>query len=164
MTASIPVDIIRGWITDLQTILKGAAQESRSHADVWINKGMRHGLDQIQGRLNTWLRHQENMKTLSLSDHKFLITKDVNLSDGRYRKLEWYEGNFFLVLAWQHGKNEETGELMLEIEDTGDLSKTYLAYQGSLSYDDLAVLAREGGMGSIRNEGNRQEWVEKVWT
>ena len=49
---------------------------------------------------------------------------------------------------------------MLEIEDTGDLSKTYLVYRGGSSFDDLAALAREGGMEAIRNEENRRGWVE----
>lgn len=53
---------------------------------------------------------------------------------------------------------------MLEIQQVEDLSKAYLVYQGALSYDDLAALAREGGIEAIRNEGDRREWVEKVWT
>jgi len=87
MTVSIPVSLVQGWITELQAILKEAAQELKPQADHWINKGMRHGLDQITSRLDTWLRHQENVETLTRSGKKFLITKDVDLSDGRYRKL-----------------------------------------------------------------------------
>jgi len=56
---------------------------------------------------------------------------------------------------------EEFGELMLEIQQVRDLSKTYLVYQGGSSYDELAGLARESGMDAIRNERNRREWVEK---
>jgi hypothetical protein len=124
---------------------------------------MRHGLDQIGHRIETWLRHRDNIETLVHSGKPFLITKDVTLSRGRYRKLEWYEGIFFLVLAWRFGINDERGELMLEIHDTGDLSKTYLVYEGCLTFDDLAALGRESGMEAIRNEGNRQDWAEKVW-
>ena len=164
MNTSIPVNIVEGWITELQAILKGAAQESKTQPDFLINKGMRHGVAQIGARLTTWLRHQENIQSLSRSGEKFLVTKDIDLSDGRYRKLEWYENNLFLTLAWRHGMNAEKGELMLEIQDTRDLSKTFLVYQGGLSYDELAGLARESGMKAIRNEGNRREWVEKVWT
>jgi len=45
-----------------------------------------------------------------------------------------------------------------------DLSTEYLVYTGNSSFDELAALAREGGMEAVRNEGNRQESVEKVWT
>jgi len=78
--------------------------------------------------------------------------------------LEWYQGDLFVVLAWRHAKDAETGELMLEIEDSRDLSKTFLVYRGGSSFDDLAGLAREGGLDPVRNERNRREWVEKVWT
>jgi len=164
MTESIPVSIIEDWITELQAILKGTAQEAETQPDFWINKGMRHGIAQISGKIATWLRHKENKDSLTRSRKKFLIVKDVNLSDGRYRKLEWYESGVFLVLAWRHGMNEEKGELMLEIQQVRDLSKTYLVYRGSLSYDDLAGLAQVGGLDPVKNEGNRREWVEKVWT
>lgn len=90
MSASIPVDIIKGWVTELQTTLKVARHEPKTQSDHWINQGMRHGLDQIEHKVTTWLRHQEKIETLALSGKKFLIAKDVNLSDGRYRKLEWY--------------------------------------------------------------------------
>jgi hypothetical protein len=63
------------------------------------------------------------MEALNRSGKKFLITKDIDLSDGRYRKLEWYEGDQFIVLAWRHGMHE-CGELMLEIQNTRDISKT----------------------------------------
>jgi hypothetical protein len=164
MTESIPVSIIEDWITELQAILKGTAQEAETRPDFWINKGMRHGIAQIGGKIATWLRHRESIQALARSGQRLLITKDIDLSDGRYRKLEWYQGDLFVVLAWRHGKNEEMGELMLEIQETRDLSKTYLVYQGGSSYDELAGLAREGGMEAVRNEGNQQEWVEKVWT
>ncbi len=87
----------------------------------------------------------------------------MNLSDGRHRKLEWCEDDLFVTLAWRHGMREETGELILEVQDTTDLSKTYLVYEGNLSFEDLAGLARVGGLDSIKTEGDRREWVEKVW-
>ena len=90
MTESIPVSLVEGWITELQSDLKKACHEAKNHADHWINKGMRHGLDQIQRKITTWLCHQENMDILRRSGKQLLKTKDVNLSDGRYRKLEWY--------------------------------------------------------------------------
>lgn len=162
MTESIPVSVVEGWINELQSILK--AEVAQTVKDLTLNQGMRHGLDQIQHRITTWLSHQENVQALKRSGGKFLITKDIDLSDGRYRKLEWYEGDLFVVLAWRHAKDATTGELMLELQDSRDLSKTYLVYEGSSSFDELAALARVGGLGSIRNEGHQGEWVEKVWT
>lgn len=161
MIETIPVSIIEGWITELQSILKAEIREGKT--DLTLNQGMRHGIDQIQHRITTWLTHQENVHALKRSGQTFLITKDVNLSRGRYRKLEWYQDNLFLVLAWLHAKDAPTGELLLEIEQVQDLSTEYLVYQGGSSFDELAALAREGGMEAIRNEGNRQDWVEKVW-
>ncbi|MBI5251784.1 MAG: hypothetical protein HY912_20010 [Desulfomonile tiedjei] len=163
MTESIPISVVKGWITDLQSALKQESQESKTQPDFWIDKGVRHGLDQIGHRVTTWLRHQDNRETLLQSGKRFLVTKDVNLSSGRYRKLEWYEGDEFIVLAWRHAKDAEEGELMMEIQKVRDLSKTYLVYTGSSSYEDLVGLAREAGMESIRDEGNLSEWAEKVW-
>lgn len=153
MSQSIPVDIVESWITKIQSILKGAAQESKTQPDFWINKGMSHGIAQIESKLTTWLRHKENKNRLSSFGKKFLITKDVNLSDGRYRKLEWYQGDEFIVLAWRHGMREERGELMLEVQATKDLSKTFLVYQGNSSFDDLAALARERRDGGYTERG-----------
>jgi len=154
MTEYIQVSIVQGWITRLQDLLKAEIDEGKTDIDFKVNLGMRHGLDQVTSRLDTWLGHQKYGQTLRRLGRDFLMVRRVNLSDGRYRKLEWYQGDFFLVLAWRHGKNEETG----------DLSKTYLVYQGGSSYDDLARLARVGGMEAVRKEGNQQEWMEKVWT
>ncbi|MGO9572226.1 MAG: hypothetical protein ACLP5H_32310 [Desulfomonilaceae bacterium] len=53
--------------------------------------------------------------------------------------------------------------MSLEIENTNNLSKTFLVYQAGSSFDDLAELARKGGLDSVRNEANLQEWVEEVW-
>ena len=162
MTESIPVNLLERWISELQSILK--AEIPKGKADLTLNQGMRHGLDQIQSRLNTWLRHQENIQALNRSGEKFLITKDVDLSDGRYRKLEWYQDNLFVVLAWRHGKHEETGELMLEIQDTGTCPRRTSCIRAVHPLMIWLDLAREGGLEALRNEGNRQEWVEKVWT
>jgi hypothetical protein len=163
VTASIPVNLVEIWITELQDILKATSQDAETPAELWVNIGMRDGISQIGGKLTTWLRHQQNMETLNRSGKHLLITKDVNLSDGRYRKLEWYQGNHFVVVAWLHGMDEEFGELMLDIQQVEDLSKTFLVYRGSFGFEDLAELARVVGLDSIRNEGNRRQWVEKVW-
>src|SRR5271157_4283287 len=145
MTESIPVSLIEKWITDLKAILKRAAQDAKTGPDLSVNQGMRHALDQIQHRLTTWRRHQKYVQTLNRLGRKFLMVRRVNLSEGHYRKLQWYEGNQFLTLAWRHGAREERGELMLELQHVEDLSTIYLVYGGNLSFDDLAGLAREGG-------------------
>jgi hypothetical protein len=164
MTESIPIGLVEGWIHDLTSILKSEVLEAKTGTDFSINQGMRHGIAQIQSRLNTWRRHKKYVETLKRLGRKFLIVRRVNLSDGRYRKLEWYEGDQFITLAWRHAQNAETGELMLEFQDVQHLSTKYLAYEGDLPFDDLAGLARQGGLDSVKNEGNRREWVEKVWT
>lgn len=164
MTESIPVSIVQDWITRLQDLLKAEIHEGKTDIDFKVNLGMRHGLDQVTSRLDTWLRHQKYGQTLRRSGRDFLMVRRVNLSDGRYRKLEWYQGNQFIVLAWRHARNAAEGELMLEMEDARDLSKTYLVYRGALSYDELVGLVRDGGVKAVRHEGNRQDWVEKVWT
>ena len=163
MTESIPINRVEGWIHDLTSILKKASVESKTDVDHFVNKGVRHGIAQIQSRLSTWRRHQKYVETLNRSGRKFLMVRRVNLSGGRYRKLEWYEGDQFITLAWRHGMNEEVGELMLELQHVQEMSTTYLVYKGSSSFDDLVGLARKGGIDSIKNEETQGEWVEKVW-
>ena len=158
MTESIPVSLVEGWINDLQSILKQESQETVTQTDHWINQGMRQGFRQIESRLKTWCRHQKYAETLSRLGRKFLMVRRVNLSDGRYRKLEWYQDDHFVTLAWRHAKDAETGELMLEMQDVQLLSTTYLVYKGKLSYDDLALLARKGGLDSIKNEEDWRKW------
>ena len=49
---------------------------------------------------------------------------------------------------------------MLELQHVQELSNTYLVYEGSLTFDALAGLARQGGLKAIKTEENRGEWVE----
>ncbi|MGO9116637.1 MAG: hypothetical protein ACLQPD_03395 [Desulfomonilaceae bacterium] len=86
------------------------------------------------------------------------MARRVNLSGGRYRKLEWYERNYFITLVWRHAKDAARGELMLELQDTMDLSKTFLVYKGNLTFNDVAALARKGGLNSIKNEDDWRKW------
>ena len=158
MTESIPISRVEGWIHDLTSILKADVREAKTGKDFSINQGMRHGLDQIQSRLNTWRRHQKYVETLNRSGRKFLMVRRVNLSDGRYRKLEWYEGDLFITLAWRHAQGAEKGELMLEMQHVQELSTTYLVYEGSSSFDELVALARKGGLDSIKNEEDWRKW------
>ncbi len=162
MIETIPVSVIEGWLNELQSILKTEVREGKTGTDFKINQGMRHGIAQIQSRLNTWRRHQQYAETLNRSGRKFLMVRRVNLSEGRYRKLEWYEGNQFITLAWRHARGAENGELMLELQHVQELSTTYLVYEGNLAFDDLVGLARVGGLDAIRNEENHGEWVGPV--
>src|SRR5271157_5416733 len=163
MTESIPISRVEGWIHDLTSILKADVREAKTGTDFSINQGMRHGLDQIQSRLNTWRSHQKYVENLNRSGRKFLVVRRVNLSDGRYRKLEWYENDLFITLAWRHAQGAERGELMLEMQHVHELSTTYLVYEGGSSFDELLRLARKGGLDSIENEQIQREWAEKVW-
>jgi len=163
MPECVPANLLEKWMDDLQSILKEDAWKRGTHTDYLINKGMRHGLDQIRHKTRTWLRHQEKLQRLNRLKRKFLAVRRVNLSDGRYRKLEWYENDLFLTLAWRHDKGAERGELMLELQDTEVLSTTYLVYEGGSSFDDLALMARKGGLDAVRNVENQGEWIEKVW-
>ena len=160
MTEFVPVSLVIGWIHELTSILKADVRGAKTGKDRAVNQGMRHGIAQIQSRLNTWRRHQKYVETLNRLGRKFLMARKVNLSDGRYRKLEWYEGDLFLTLAWRHAQGAERGELMLEMQHVQELSTEYLVYEGSSSFDDLALLARKGGLDSIKNENNQREWVE----
>ncbi len=158
MTESIPIRRVEGWIHDLTSILKSDIREAKTGKDFSINQGMRHGLDQIQSRLNTWRRHQKYVQTLKRLKRKFLMVRRVNLSDGRYRKLQWYEGDLYITLAWRHAQGAEKGELMLEMQHVQELSTKYLVYEGSSSFDELVELARKGGLDSIKNEEDWRKW------
>ncbi len=164
MTESIPISRVEGWIHDLTSILKADFRGAKTAKDFSINQGMRHGIAQIQSRLNTWRRHQKYVQTLNRLGRQFLMVRRVNLSDGRFRKLEWYENDLFLTLAWQHAQGAERGELMLEMQHVQELSTTYLVYEGDLSFDELVGLARKGGLDSIKTEEDRGEWVNQTWT
>ena len=153
MPESIPVSLVEGWINDLQSILKQESQEAETPSDFLINKGMRHGIAQIRGNITTWRRHQKYVETLNRLGRKFLMVRRVNLSDGRYRKLEWYQDDHFVTLAWRHAQGAEKGELMLELQHIHLLSPTtYLVYKGKLSFDEMVALAREGGLDAVKNE------------
>src|SRR5271157_2292377 len=158
MVESIPLSLVEKWIHDLTSILKADVREAKTGKDFSINQGMRHGLDQIQSRLNTWRRHQKYVETLNRSGRKFLMVRRVNLSDERYRKLEWYENDLFITLAWRHAQGAERGELMLEMQNVQELSTKYLVYEGSSSFDELVGLARKGGLDSIKNEEDWRKW------
>jgi hypothetical protein len=107
MTESIPVSLIQGWIEELKAAL--SADTSEGKIDRKQDHDMRFALHLIQDKIKTWLRHKENVENLNRSGKQFLITKNVNLSDGLLKRLEWYEGNQFITLAWRHGMHEEIG-------------------------------------------------------
>jgi hypothetical protein len=158
MGETVPVILLEKWMNDLTSNLKHASEESKDYADSLLYQGMRDGIGQVGCRLNTWCRHQKYAQTLNRLGRKLLIVRRVNLSEGRYRKLEWYEGDLFVTLAWRHARDAEEGDLMLEMQHVQELSKTYLVYQGRLTFDDLVVLARENGLKGVRNEGDWRDW------
>jgi hypothetical protein len=158
MGETVPVILLKTWINDLTSKLKHACEESKDYADSLLYQGMTEGIGQVGCRLDTWCRHQKCLETLNRLGIKFLMVRRVNLSDGRYRKLEWYEGDQFITLAFRHAKDADRGEIMLEIQQVQELSKTYCVYEGNLTFDDLVGLARESGLKAVRNEGDWREW------
>jgi hypothetical protein len=158
MGESVPVILLEKWINNLTSNLKHASEESKDYADSLLYQGMREGIGQVGCRLNTWRRHQKYAQTLNRLGRKFLVVRRVNLSGGRYRKLEWYEDDLFVTLAWRHARNAVRGELMLEMQHVQELTKTYLVYQGRLTFGDLVGLARESGLQAVRNERDWREW------
>jgi hypothetical protein len=162
MVDSIPVDLLEKWLQDLRSILKADARKTKNN--LLIDEGMLHGLDQVQHRITTWLEHKVNRQRLRRSRKKILVTKRVTLSRGRYRKLQWYEEDHFLTLAWRHAKGALAGELTLEMQHVQELSTVYLVYLGDLSFDELADQARKGGLSSIRNEQTLRQWKDETLT
>src|SRR3972149_1181712 len=116
MSESVPVILLEKWINDLTANLKHAS-EAAENTDYWLYTGMKEGVGQVGRRLNTWCRHQKYLETLNRSERKFLFVRRVNLSDGRYRNLEWYEDDLFVTLGWRHASNADKGELMLQIQN-----------------------------------------------
>jgi len=158
MGESVPVILLEKWMNDLTANLKHACDERKDYADALLYQGMREGIGQVGCRLDTWCRHQKYLVTLNRLGRKFLMVRRVNLSGGRYRKLEWYEDDLFVTLAWRHARNAEEGYLMLEMQHVQELSKTYLVYKGNLTFDALAGLARQDGLKAIENEEDWREW------
>jgi len=89
MSESIPVSLIEGWIDDLTSNFKQASQEAEDSSQHLVYKGMREGLGRVRHRVTTWQKHQKYLHRMSRLGRKFLMVRRVNLSDGRYRKLEW---------------------------------------------------------------------------
>ena len=158
MPQHVPVSLIEGWIDDLTSNLKRVCEKAENQNHSLVYQGMKEGALQVRCRLVTWLKHQKYVLALSRSGRKFLMVRRVNLSDGRYRTLEWYENNFLVTLVWRRESEATRGELMLELEHVEQLSKTRLMYEGDLSFDDLAALARVDGLDAIKNEEEWREW------
>jgi hypothetical protein len=157
MVECVPLSLLEGWIHDLTSNIRQASEEAEN-IDYFLYKGMREGIGQVGRRLNTWCRHQKYLETQRRLRREFLFVRRVNLSQGRYRNLEWYEGDLFVTLGWRHARNADRGELMLQIQNVQHLSSTFLVYDGNLTFDILAGLAREGGLKAVRNEGDWRKW------
>jgi hypothetical protein len=158
MVESVPVSLVEKWMNDLTFNLKLRCEESKEYANSLLFQGMREGIGQVRGRLETWSRHQRYLGRLNRLGRKFLLVRRVNLSGGRYRNWEWYEDGLFLTLAWRHARNADRGEVMLQMQHVQHLSTIYLVYKGNSTFDELVSLARMGGLDAIKNEEDWREW------
>ena len=158
MPPCVPLSLIEYWIEDLTSGLKQASEKAEDKTHCLAYQSMKEGVIQVRCRLVTWLKHRKYVHALSRSGRRFLMVRRVNDREGRYRKLEWYENNFFVTLASLHDSQAVRGKLMLELEHVEELSRTKLVYEGDLSFDDLAGSARVGGLDAIKNEGEWREW------
>lgn len=55
-------------------------------------------------------------------------------------------------------KNNRNPKPGVQIQDLRTLKSEFLAYQGSLDYDDLVDLAKRKGIRGIRNTKTPNEW------
>jgi hypothetical protein len=100
MSIAIPEKILRRIIADFRTALES------ENTDFLQRQRMVDGLNFLEGRINTWVTHQRNVRKLKAGSLTRLVTKNVTLSRGRYRKFEWYEGKRFISLAFRWGRDQ----------------------------------------------------------
>lgn len=155
MSIAIPEKILRRILAEIRTALES------EKTDFLQRQSMVEGLNFLEGRTNTWATHQKNFRKLKESVLPRLVTKNIMLSAGRYRKFEWYEGKRFISLAFRWGKEQPEPEIGLQIQDVNILRSEFFTYQGLLGYDDLVELAQKKGIRGIRNPKTINEWRVK---
>ena len=157
MSIAIPEKILRRIVADLRSGLEPKKTDDLCGTDALQRHWMVEGLKFLEGRINTWVTHQRNVRKLKAGSLTRLVTKNVTLSSGRYRKFEWYEGKRFISLAFRWGREQPEPEIGLQIQEINTLNSKFLVYQGTLGYDDLVELAKTKGIRGIRNP-NTNEW------
>lgn len=158
MTLAISEKILKRILADIRVGLEPEKTDDLSASDALQRRWMSEGLNVLEGRIDTWAAHQRNIQKLRQSRLTRLVTKNVTLSRGRYRKFEWYEGKRFIALAFRWGTEQPEPEIGLQIQDVNTLRNKFLVYQGALSYDDLVELAKRKGIRGIRNSNTTNEW------
>lgn len=157
-TIVIPQKIVKHVLADFRTALKSEKTNNLSDKDALLRQGMMEGLNFLEGKINAWVTHQRNVRKLKQSRLPRLVTKDITLSAGRYRKFEWYQGNRFISLAFRWGKEQPEPEIGLQIQDVNTLRSEFLVYHGALGYDHLVDLVERKGIRGIRNAKTANEW------
>lgn len=138
-------------LADLRSALEPEKTTELSDEDSLQRHWMAEGLNFFEGKINTWVTHQRNVRKLKEGALSKLVTKNVTLSVGRYRKFEWYQGKHFISLAFLWGRNQPEAEIGLQIQDVNTLRSEFLVYQGTLGYDDLVDLAKKKGLRGIQS-------------
>jgi hypothetical protein len=159
MSTDVPKTFLKHLFQTLKAALKQDHEPAVSERDFILRQGMVEGISLIESRINTWAVHQKNETKLKASGQKRLITKEITLSEGRYRKFEWYEGRRFFSLAFRWGKDQPAAEIALQIQNINTLDSDYFTYTGSLDYDTLVNKAKSGGLRRIKKSKTSQEWV-----
>jgi hypothetical protein len=154
----IPNTVLSQVFQSFKTTLKAEPDSAMPNHDFLLRQGMLEGINLVESRVNTWILHQKNRAKLAISGESRLITKEITLSKGHYRKFEWYEGIRFFSLAFRWGKDQPSPEIALQVQNTNTLDNEYFIYVGTLKYNTLVSKARSGGIRGVKNSKTKQEW------
>jgi hypothetical protein len=155
---AIPNTLMKRILNDLKTAVKTRRKDEMSERDFLLRQGMLEALNVVESRLSTWTIHQANLSKMREWGERKRVTKEITLSDGRYRKFEWYAGRRFISLAFRWGKDQPDPEIGLEIQSVDTLATEFLVYQGTLTYDNLVTAAKRSGLRGVRDSKNAAEW------
>jgi hypothetical protein len=155
---AIPMALLKRILNDLINNMESSCNDKSPENDFFLKRGILEGFKVVQSRVNTWATHQTNLSKLLESGKRRRVTKEITLSQGRYRKYEWYEGRKFFSLAFLWGREQPAPEIVLAIQNTDTLANEYLVYQGSLSYDNLVKEAKRSGIRGIWGAMKTVEW------
>jgi hypothetical protein len=149
----ILIKTLKHILGDLKQALKMSREgEKQSESDFLLRQGMLEGIQVIEGRINLFTHHQKSQNKRLSKKQRRLVTKNICLSDGRYRKFEWYEGKMFYSLAFRQAKEDPIGEIALQIQETKTLDNQYFIYikpsqvKKPLDYEDLVKHAKQKGI------------------
>jgi hypothetical protein len=156
----VPKNFLSHLFRTLKDNLKPKEGEETAEREFVLRQGMVEGISLIESRISRWFAHQKNLARLAVSGKRLLVTKNVTLSEGRYRKFEWYEGTKFYSLALRWGRDQTAPEIALQVQNTANLDNEYLIYQGTDGYDDLKKASRVRGVRGIRASKTDPLWTE----